>query len=65
MLDEMTLEQLGMMAARAGLRLSEDELQRLLPGVNRSRNQVAELRDLLSLTVELAGIFTVSIPHEK
>lgn len=63
--DEMTLEQLRMMAARAGLRLSEDELQRLLPGVNRSRNQVAELRDLLSLRVEPAGIFTASIPHEK
>jgi len=45
------------MAARAGLKLGDDELQRLLPGVNRARQQVAELRELIARTDEPAATF--------
>lgn len=58
--NEITLEQLRMLAAQAGLRLTEEELQRLLPGVNRSRNQIADLRELLALGDEPAGIFAAA-----
>jgi hypothetical protein len=54
---EITLEQLKMLAAPAGLKLSEEELQRLLPGVNRSRNQIADLREIVGLGDEPAGVF--------
>jgi hypothetical protein len=46
-----------MMAVHAGLTLTDEELQKLLPGVIRSRKQVAELRQLLSDTAEPAGSF--------
>jgi hypothetical protein len=62
MVDETNLSQLRMMAASAGLKLSEDELQRLLPGVNRSRAQAEELRGLLAVTVEPAGTFAAAKP---
>ena len=65
MADELNLDQLRIMAARVGLKLSEDELQKLLPGVNRSRTQAADLRDLLTLTIEPAGTFAAAKPHEK
>jgi len=42
------------MARQTGLKLSDDELQRLLPGINRSRKQVAELRAIVSLETEPA-----------
>ena len=45
------------MADRAGLKLSEDELQRLLPGVNRAKKQAAELRELLKPADEPAATF--------
>lgn len=57
MVDELTLENLRWMAEQAGLRLSEAELLRLLPGVNRARKQAAELRDVLALSDEPAVIF--------
>ena len=37
MATEITLGELRPMAARAGFKLSEEELQKLLAGVNRSR----------------------------
>ena len=37
MAKEITLEELSVLALQAGLKLTQDELQRLLPGVNRSR----------------------------
>jgi hypothetical protein len=40
------------------LKLTQDELQRLLPGVNRSRIQVAQLRDLMKEDQEPAGVFS-------
>jgi hypothetical protein len=54
---EITLEELRAMAARAGLALADNELQRLLPGVNRARKQAAELRALITLETEPAEIF--------
>jgi len=48
------------MAERAGLRLGDDELQRILPGVNRARQQVAELRQLIDRTDEPAGAFNAA-----
>ena len=60
MADETSLNQLRDMARRAGLNLSKDELQKLLPGVNRTRQQADELRQLLSNQVEPAGHFSAS-----
>ena len=57
MADEITLDDLSKLAAQAGLKLSDDELQKLLPGVNRARKQVAELRQLISDSTEPAGVF--------
>ena len=58
MAKEMTLEELSLAAGRAGLSLPQGELQRLLPGVNRSRTQVNELRDLMADHLEPAGVFS-------
>jgi len=55
---EMTPEALSKMAARAGLKLAEDELQELLPGVNRALRQVAELRQLIEDGTEPASAFS-------
>ena len=57
---ELTIENLGIMADLAGLNLSADELRRLLPGVNRSKKQAAELRDLVATGDEPAASFTVA-----
>ena len=54
---EITLDSLRKMAERAGLKLSEDELQRLLPGVNRSKKQATELRGLIGAGNEPASTF--------
>jgi hypothetical protein len=40
------------------LRLADDELQRLLPGVNRAKRQAAELRELIGPDDEPADKFT-------
>jgi hypothetical protein len=63
--EEMTIDGLRRMAQRAGLDLSDDELQRLLPGVNRSKRQAAELRELVTATDEPAAKFNVSGVAEK
>jgi Ca2+-binding EF-hand superfamily protein len=54
---EITIDDLRDMARSAGLKLSDDELERLLPGVNRSKRQAAELRELITLDTEPAGTF--------
>ena len=54
---ELTLEQLQAAAQRRGLTLPQEELQKLLPGVNRARRQAAELRALVTLSDEPAATF--------
>ena len=58
MADEITLDDMSEMAARAGLKLTDEELQKLLPGVNRARKQAAELRQLIAETTEPASMFS-------
>jgi hypothetical protein len=55
--NEITLDELRALAARAGLALTDDELERLLPGVNRAKKQTAELRALIGLDTEPAETF--------
>jgi len=57
MATEITLDELRAKALQAGLNLADDELQKLLPGVNRARKQAAELQQLLSDSSEPAGAF--------
>jgi hypothetical protein len=59
MATQITLDELRGMAVRAELTLTDEELQKLLPGVNRARNQVAELRQFLSDATEPGATFTV------
>jgi len=63
--DQITLDELRNMARQAGLKLSDDELQRLLPGINRSRKQVAELRAIVSLETEPAISFKPPMSQQK
>ena len=58
MTDEITLDELRGRAVLAGLILSDEELLKLLPGVNRAREQVAELRQLVTESTEPAGTFS-------
>ena len=60
MIDKLTLVELRAMAERAGLTIGDDELERLLPGVDRSRQQVAELRELIERSDEPAAAFSAS-----
>jgi hypothetical protein len=54
---QITIDDLRLMAQRAGLNLGDDELQSLLPGVNRIKKQAAELRALIALETEPAETF--------
>jgi hypothetical protein len=58
MAGEMTLDDLCRSAARAGLKLPEDELQKLLPGINRALRQAADLRQLIADGTEPASAFS-------
>jgi hypothetical protein len=42
---------------QAGINIPDEELQRLLPGVNRAKKQAAELRTLIDSGDEPASIF--------
>jgi Asp-tRNA(Asn)/Glu-tRNA(Gln) amidotransferase C subunit len=55
-----TLAQLQTLAERSGLRLSEEELVKLLPGINRSHNQILDLRELITDDLEPATTFDTS-----
>ena len=65
MAKELTIEDLRAMADLAGLTLSDDELQRLLPGVNRSQQQVAALRTIIVPGDEPAGVFIAADGERK
>lgn len=60
MANEIAIEELRNLARRAGLTLSDDELQRLLPGVVRAQKQAVELRSLIIDGDEPAGLFVAS-----
>ena len=60
MAQDMAPDELQMLAKRAGLNLSDEELQRLLPVVNRSRNQALALRELVSDAIEPSRSFDAS-----
>jgi len=64
MSQEISIDGLRKMAERAGLELSEDELRRLLPGVNRSKKQAAELRELIAAADEPAATFDLQEKHK-
>ena len=57
MAPEITRDELRVRAARAGLELSEDDLNQLLPGVNRAYEQVIDLRKLVTNADEPAAVF--------
>ena len=65
MAEALTVENLKTIAAQRGLKLTDEELQKLLPGVIRSRQQAAELRELLTLPDEPAAVFNVSNEKPK
>jgi Asp-tRNA(Asn)/Glu-tRNA(Gln) amidotransferase C subunit len=60
MAKDITLAQLQTLAERSGLRLSEEELVKLLPGINRSHNQILDLRELITDDLEPATTFVAS-----
>ena len=62
---DFTIDELRISAKQAGLELSDEELQRLLPGVNRSKKQAAELRELIAAIDEPAGKFNLPGPARK
>ena len=65
MAKKLTIENLRVMADLAGLKLSDDELRRLLPGVQRSKKQSAELRELVVAGNEPAPTFSVPPVRQK
>jgi len=63
MVEDLSLNQLRELAQRAALNLPDDELAKLLPGVNRARRQAGELRLLVSSQAEPAGHFSADKGH--
>lgn len=57
MANEIAIEDLRTLAQQAGLNIPDEELQRLLPGVNRAQKQATELRALIDSGDEPAAIF--------
>ena len=60
MVNELTIENLRSLSVQAGLKLSDEELQRLLPGVNRARQQAGELRQFIAPDSEPPRAFDAS-----
>src|SRR5215831_17515907 len=52
--------QLQTMVERSGLKLTDEEVEKLLPGVNRSHHQILELRELITDNIEPATAFAAS-----
>jgi hypothetical protein len=60
MIPKIPIEALRLIAQGAGLNLADEELHRLLPGVNRARKQAHELREIITATNEPAVTFDAS-----
>ena len=60
MAKEITLAQLQTMVERSGLKLTEEEIEKLLPGFNRSHHKILELRELITDNIEPATAFAAS-----
>ena len=65
MIKNITLLELQSMAARSGLQLTDEDLEKLLPGVNRSYNQILELRGLITDRAEPAAAFVASLTEKN
>ena len=65
MAKELTLAQLQTMVERSGLKLTEEDVEKLLPGVNRSHNQILDLRELITDSVEPASAFAASRTEKR
>jgi hypothetical protein len=65
MAKEFTIEDLRVLADLAGLNLSDDDLQRLLPGVKRAQQQVAVLRAIIAPGDEPTGVFMAADGDRK
>jgi hypothetical protein len=65
MIEEMTVEECRSFAKRAGLNLCDEELGRLLPGINRAKRQAAELRELIDSGAEPVLTFAAARSGEK
>jgi hypothetical protein len=65
MVKEISFEELRAKARQIGLKHSDDELERLLPGVNRAKKQADELRQLISPETEPAATFRALQPSPK
>ena len=57
MQDDMTVDDLKSLAVKHGLMLSDDEAHRALAGANRWRNQVEQMRALVTRNLQPAGVF--------
>jgi len=53
------------MVEQSGLKLIEEEVEKLLPGVNRSQNQVLELREVITDSIEPATAFAASRTEKR
>jgi hypothetical protein len=65
MTQNLAIDKLRSLSDLAGLDLSDGELQRLAPGVKRSRKQVEELRELIKANDEPAGTFIAAHDERK
>jgi hypothetical protein len=65
MADEISIDALRKSARSASLALPDDELQRILAGVNRAKKQAAELRDIVAADNEPASTYEAAKPSRK
>jgi hypothetical protein len=65
MAKEITLAELQTMAERSGLQLTDEDLEKLLPGVNRFYNHIFELRGLITDRTEPAAAFVASRTEKR
>jgi hypothetical protein len=55
--DDMSVDDLKLLAVNHGLTLSDEEAGRALAGANRWRNQVAQMRALVTRNLQPAPVF--------